>query len=197
MIRSIEQFDNDVMEHYWKPLQEMLKEGDSRMNDDYLDALTKFQHHNMPIHERTLRELSYKEKDPLTVTYEIQMGDDIPLKFIMKGIICIEVLNKRFTRIITNKGKVGISVKDRRDYYDYDFGVSMAYTRAIDNDNGLDFQMLFSDEVERYELSEPETKSEKKDMYKLIMYYIGDNPLTKDVQDYESMILEKGCDVCE
>ena len=167
------------------------------MNDDYLDALTKFQHHNMTIHERTLRELSYKEKDPWTVTYEIQMGDDIPLKFIMKGIICIEVLNKRFTRIITNKGKVGVSVKDRRDYYDYDFGVSMAYTRAIDNDNGLDFQIPFSNEVERYELPEPETKLEKKDMYKLIMYCIGDNPLTKDVQDYESMIPEKECDVCE
>jgi hypothetical protein len=109
----------------------------------------------------------------------------------MKGIICIEVLNKKFTRIITNKGKVGVSIKDRRDYYDYDFGVSMAYTRAIDGDKGLDFKIPFSNEGGRWKLPEPETKSEKKDMYRLIMYWIGDNPLTKEISDYESMLPEK------
>jgi hypothetical protein len=163
------------------------------MNDDYLDAwrYAHLSNNIQKICKFPVGENPYKKNNPLAVTYEIQMGEDIPLKFIKMGIICIEVLNKKITRVITSEGKVGVSIKDRRNFYDYDFGVTMAYTRAIDNDNGLDFTIPFSNEIERVALPEPKTKLEKKDMYKLIMYWIGDNPLTKEVSDYESMLPKK------
>jgi hypothetical protein len=161
------------------------------MNNDKLDSL-RYAYVSGPSMIERMEKFGMldrkKKNDPMSVFYSIQIGDEISHKFKDKGIICIEELNHKFIRVITDKGKVGVSIKHENDYHDYDFGVTMAFTRAIDGNRGLDFRIPFSNDTGRYELPKPETKSEKKDMYKLIMYWIGDNPLTKDVSDYNEII---------
>lgn len=159
------------------------------MREDYMNDSARYMTTLMENLEfRTVGESLRNERnknDPMSVSYSIKIGNEICYWFREKGILCIEELNRKFIRVITDKGKVGVSIRHRNDDYNYNFGVTMAFTRAIDGDRGMDFKIPFSNDKGRYEIQKPETKSQKKDIYKLIMYWIGDNPLTKDVSDYK------------
>lgn len=133
-----------------------------------------------------IKKREIEKLDPLTIDYNIKMGYNIPERFRKKGIFCIEVLNSKFTRIITDKGKVGVSIKHENDSFDYNFGVTMAYTRAIDGDSNLSISITnpITGEISEFEFRKENIEIIGTQGYDSIIRWIGKYPLTKNISDY-------------